>query len=86
MPANAHYFLNKYLEKVRWYDEDFIKQIEESFSMKKYDVDIGAFHHLLKSCGYEHIILHNMLLVFAGVCLIGLVWIGLAIKDVIGKY
>lgn len=84
MPANAHYFLNKYLEKVRWYDEDFIKQVEESFSMKKYDIGTGSFHQLLKACGYEHIFVHNMLLVFAAVCLILFVWICLALKDLIG--
>ena len=85
MPANAHYFLNKYLEKVRWYDEDFVKWVDDNHSMKKYDIDTGIFHHLLKACGYEHIFIYNMLLVFAAVCLILVVWMGLAIKDLIGS-
>ena len=80
MPANAHYFLSKYLDRVRWYDKDFV----EGFGMKEYDIDTGNFHHLLKACGYEHIFVHNMLLVFAAFCLIIIIWIGLAIKDLIG--
>ena len=85
MPANAHYFLNKYLEKVRWYDEDFVKWVDDNHSMKKYDLDTGIFHNLLKACGYEHIFIYNMLLVFAAICLILFVWAGLAIKDLIGQ-
>lgn len=86
MPANAHYFLNKYLEKVRWYDKDFIKQIDESWNLKKYDVDVGAFHHLLKACGYEHIFLHNMFLIFAGMLLIAVFWLAFLVKDLIAKW
>lgn len=86
MPANAHYFLNKYLDIVRWYDSDFVKNLADDFNLKKYDLQLGSFHELLKSCGYEHLFMHNMLLVFTAIVLIGIVWIGLAIKDKVGKY
>ena len=52
--------------------------------MKKYDVDYGNFHHLLKACGYEHLVAHNLMLVFAAVALIAITWILLAFKDLIG--
>ena len=81
MPANAHYFLTKYLDLVRWYDEDFIKNMGDSLGIKKYDVEYGSFHELLKACGYEHLISYNMLLVFTGLFLISLVWIIMAAKD-----
>jgi len=29
MPGNAHYFLSKYLDYVRWYDKDFIEKVEK---------------------------------------------------------
>lgn len=86
MPANAHYFLNKYLDIVRWYDSDFIKSLEDDFNLKKYDTEVGVFHELLKACGYEHLFMHNMLLVFAAITLIVMVWVGLAVKDLIGHY
>ena len=85
MPGNAHYFLNKYLDYVRWYDKDFIEKVEKKLiSLKKYDVDVGSFSELLKSCGYEHLFAHNMMLIFIGIALIVFVWICFAIKDWIG--
>ena len=83
MPTNAHVFLTDYLDKVRWYDGDFIEQIEEQYSFEKYDVDVGNFHHLLKSCGYEHLVAHNLLIVIAVMALILLVWLVLAVKDLV---
>lgn len=85
MPGNAHYFLNKYLDIVRWYDEDFIDDMEKKLSLKTYDTDVGIFHELLKACGYEHLFAHNMLLVLLAICIICGVWVALAIKDLIGK-
>jgi len=45
---------------------------------------LGAFHELLRECGYEHLLAHNMMLVFAFIALILLTWIFLAIKDLFG--
>ena len=57
MPGNVHYFLTKYLNWLRWYDEDFMEWIDEgsAFDLKKYDMDFGAYHALLKSANYEHL-------------------------------
>ena len=46
MPGNVHYFLTKYLNWLRWYDEDFMEWIEDgsAFDLKKYDLDFGAYH------------------------------------------
>ena len=81
-----YYGEGQFLNKLRCHlqSKTFVKWVEESFSMKKYDIEIGVFHHLLKACGYEHISVHNMLLVFAAICLILIIWISLAIKDRIG--
>ena len=53
-------------------------------TLKKYDVSIGAFHELLKACGYEHLFAHNMVIVLAVIVLIIIMWICLAIKDLLG--
>lgn len=85
MPANAHHFLKGYLDMVRWYDKDFIDDVENSLDSKKYDVEFGSFHELLKACDYEHLISHNMFLIFAGLALICAVWLILAVKDLLGR-
>ena len=84
MPGNAHYFLSKYLDIVRWHDQDFVESLDEKFNFKEYDVDVGAFHHLLQSCGYEHLTAQNMILIFAGVSLILLIWLIIGLKDLYG--
>ena len=58
--------------------------MDKEYSLKQYDVDFGAYHHLLKACGYEHLVAHNLMLVFAGIALIAIVWIIMALKDLIG--
>ena len=70
---------------MRWYDADFIESVEKSLTLKKYDTTVGVFNELLKSCGYEHLFAHNMMLVFTGIALIVLIWVCLAIKDLIGR-
>ena len=84
MPANAHYFLRKYLDILRWYHEDTVEQVEDYFEIKKYDDEVGHFHLLLKACGYEHLLAHNLLLVFLACLLILFVWMCLGVKDLIG--
>ena len=85
MPGNAHQFLNDYLDIVRWYDADFIKSIQKDWGLKTYDIDVGAMHQLLKSCGYEHLFVQNMLLIVLAMVILGAIWLGLAIKDYIGS-
>lgn len=85
MPGNVHFFLNDYLDKVRWYDSEFVESVEAKYSLKKYDVDMGSFHHFLKSCGYEHLVAHNLIIVFAALTLICFVWAVVALKDLFVK-
>ena len=47
MPGNAHYFLTKYLDWMRWYNEDIFKWLELHFEFKRYQMDFGAYHELL---------------------------------------
>ena len=81
MPANSQVFLNKYLNWVRWYDEDFIKDAESKLGSKQYDVDVGDYHELLRAYGYEHLIAHNMMIVLIAIGIILFVWVILAVKD-----
>jgi len=57
MPGNAHYFLNKYLDWLRWRDADFIEwlQVSYDFNFKSYSLEKGSYHALLNACGYEHL-------------------------------
>lgn len=86
MPGNAHYFLTKYLDMVRWRNKDFNKWLDGYVNWKDYDVDVGFFHLLLKEGGYEHLYAENLVLILAGVVLICLIWVGLAAKDYIGRW
>ena len=43
MPANAHYFLRKWNNWMRWYDVDFQEHLQESYNFKTYDEDTGAY-------------------------------------------
>ena len=86
MPSNAHWFLNEYLNMVRWYDEDFIKNADEKYEFNKYDISEGHNHELLRACNYEHLFIHNMYIVFIGISIICVMWGILAIKDLVGKY
>lgn len=47
MPGNTHYFLTKYLDWMRWYNEDIFKWLELHFEFKRYQMDFGAYHELL---------------------------------------
>ena len=43
MPANAHYFLRKWNNWMRWYDVDFQEHLQESYNFKTYSEDTGAY-------------------------------------------
>ena len=43
MPANAHYFLRKWNNWMRWYDVDFQEHLQENYNFKTYDEDTGAY-------------------------------------------
>ena len=85
MPGNVHYFLIKYLNWLRWYDEDLMEWIDEgsAFDLKKYDMDFGAYHRLLKNANYEHLFAQNMAIVIAVLLLIIFIWLLILAKDLI---
>lgn len=47
MPGTADYFLQKYLNWLRWYDKDLIEWLNGLSEFKKYPIDTGAYHALL---------------------------------------
>ena len=85
MPGNVHFFLTKYLNLLRWYDEDFMEWIDEgsAFELKKYDMDFGAYHELLKNANYEHLFAQNMAIVIAVLLLIIFIWLIILTKHLI---
>ena len=85
MPGTVHYFLNKYLDWLRWYDGDFMEWLEGTFEFKRYDLDFGAYHALLKSCDYEHLFAQNMVIIIAVLLFLVLVWLIIVIKDLISR-
>lgn len=85
MPGNAHYFLNKYLDLVRWHNSDLQLWFDSNFNFKKYALDEGLYHKFLQACGYEHLYAQNLILVIAAVLLITLVWIIIQVKDFIAS-
>lgn len=81
MPANAHYFLKKYMDWLRWYDQDFMKWLNETVELKRYRMTDGAYHALLNACDYDHLLAKNMVLIFCVFSIILLVWLICTIKD-----
>ena len=63
IPANAHYFLKQYLDWLRWYDSDFWTHMQERYDFKRYQMDFGAYHYMLKACDYDHLFAQNMVIV-----------------------
>ena len=83
MPGTVHYFLDKYLQWLRWYDSDFIQWLEESYEFKKYDLDFGSYHVLLQACNYEHLFAQNMVIIIAVLLLLLTIWLIIVVKDLI---
>lgn len=83
MPGTVHYFLNKYLDWLRWYESDFVAWLRDAFEFKQYDVDFGAYHALLQACSYEHLLGQNLILIFAFLLLCFAISAVLLIKDLV---
>lgn len=56
MPANAHYFLKKWNDWIRWYDDDFWEYLQGVYDFRFYGVDFGNFHALLDLGDYTHLV------------------------------
>lgn len=56
MPANAHYFLKKWNDWRRWYDDDFWEYLQGEYDWSFYQIDFGNFHALFNSGDYTHLI------------------------------
>lgn len=81
MPGNAQYFLNKYLDLVRWRNSDINDWLQSIFRWKNYETSVGFYHYLLEINGYNHLYGQNLALILFALFLIGAVWIALAVKD-----
>ena len=87
MPGTAHYFLNKYLNWLRWYDSDIIEWLasQSIIEFKKYDLDFGAYHTLLEASDYEHLFVQNMVIIIAVLLIILLLWLIIASIELISR-
>ena len=85
MPANVHYFLKKYLDWLRWYDEDLMGWLNESGDLKRYKMSDGAYHSILNAADYDHLLARNMIIVGGVFSFILLVWLITVIKDQVAK-
>jgi len=81
MPANGHYFLKKYLDLLRWYQDDFVFWLNEQINFKRYHLETGAYHTLLNTCDYDHLISKNMFMVLIVFAVTLILWILCIIKD-----
>ena len=85
MPANAHFFLEHYLNWLRWYDKDFEGYLQETFDYKSYRLDFGAYHVLLQACGYDHLFASNMVIIIIILLALLIIWGSIATVELIMK-
>ena len=85
MPANAHAFLRKVNDLIRWHHDDVQKWVEQEWSLPRYELDEGSYGPVMQMAGYKHMFVQNLSLVIA-------VFVGLVIllalvivKDVISR-
>jgi len=84
MPVNAHYFLSSWNDWMRWYDSDFWQFfVNDVHAFKEYDIDTGDYHPMLLMSNYKHLFGHNLIIVTAVMALMGVILLGLAIRDLI---
>ena len=85
MPANAHYFLSKYLDWLRWYDSGFIDHLDAKYHFKTYTLNTGAYNTLLEACDYNPLFAQNMVLILIVLGIIVMILVVAAIKDLLCK-
>ena len=55
MPANAHFFLKKWNDWIRWYDSSFWEYLKHNYDFKEYEKDTGSYSPLLWQSDYTHL-------------------------------
>ena len=65
MPGNVNYFLNKFLDWLRWHDKQFIEWLKTQHYFKNYGQNSAAYHTLLRACDYNPLFAQNMVIVIA---------------------
>jgi len=81
MPGNAHYFLKKYLDWLRWYDRGFIDYMQQTYDFRHSKLNEGAYNRILQVCDYEAFLAQNLLPVLVFLLIILVVWIVLSLRD-----
>ena len=81
MPGNAHYFLARYLDWLRWYDQDLASSFDTFEST--HPEQGGAHNVIFKACNYAPLFANNLAIVLGVLLLILLGWLGLGIRDLI---
>ena len=86
MPANAHYFLKKWNDWRRWYDDDFWEYLQGVYDFNHYGVDYGSFHALFDLADYTHLVAQNMIIVILVLLILITIWVGVIVKDFIASF
>lgn len=83
MPANVHYFLHKYLDLLRWHDNDFIEHLDDTYDFKKYLVGTGAYNVLLEACDYDALFAQNLVIVLIVLGILLVFLLAFVVKDIL---
>ena len=81
MPANAHYFLKKWNDWIRWYDSSFWESMQESYEFRTYSEETGSYSTLLQLADYNHLFAQNMIIVIMVLLILLVIWAVIAVKD-----
>ena len=86
MPANAHYFLKKWNDWIRWYDADFWEYLQGIYDFRQYGINYGSFHLLFDLGDYTHLVAQNMIIVILVLAIFLTIWAIIFVKDFIVSY
>ena len=81
MPANAHFFLKRYNDLIRWYDPSFWEYLRQTHEFKEYEIENGPYSPPLKLGDYNHSFAQNMIIVIMVLLILLVLWVSIAIKD-----
>ena len=83
MPGNVHYIFNRYLNLVRLNWPYFNQLLRDSYKFKEYGIEDGLYNVFLKQSDYNHLFGQNLVIIICTGIMIGLIWLGVGIKDFI---
>ena len=85
MPANAHYFIVKYLNIVRLDFDSVNESIESGYEMHRFESGEHFFNRLLFMCGYKPLYAQNLIIVVGTVLVLAVIWNVIALKDYLSR-